>query len=226
MKFILLLSILTGTCLSLAQANLARILYYDKPAKAPDTAYMYVNGKLHGEIKLPKFEFGEDLILKEGKENQHITFSPKIIEEGQQLPLGLPSVKVSKNWKKTLLVAVKDSENKLLPIQVYAINANDTYFGNCDFLFINLTPNLIVGTFGKENILVPPKNRHVQKMSDSRGDLLNVKLDYVRPNDNNKRRWMVYQGWRILPDRRTLVFFYMPKTRTSMKYFATQIKNF
>ncbi|CAA6678048.1 MULTISPECIES: hypothetical protein [unclassified Lentimonas] len=224
MKAFITLTIVLCSCVP-ALGSVARILCYDKPSNAPDVVYIYVDSQLHGEVELPKLKFGEDIELKASGSDLQIVLSPKIIEKGQELPSELPSIKVSKDWKKFLIIVIEDKNNEALPIKPFAINANDDYFGNKDFLFINLSPNYVVGTFGDKVIELEPQKIQVEKMSAYSGEFLDAKLDYVRPDDNGKRRWMVYKGWRVLPDRRTLVFCYPQSGRTTMKYFATQVKN-
>lgn len=221
-----LISLVLLMCVSMAaHGKMCRVLYYNKPSSAPDTVYMYVNGQLHGELELPQFQFGQDIEFEESGGALQIVLSPRILEAGETLADGLPSMNVARGWKKFLIVVVESQQNELLPIKPIAINANENHFGNGDFLFLNLTPNLVGGTFGDQIIKVAPHKMHVAKMSEYLGEFLDVKLDYVRPDGQKRRRWMIYQGWRILPDRRTLVFCYVPEGRKSMKYFATQVKN-
>ncbi|MDQ8207530.1 hypothetical protein QEH52_08420 [Coraliomargarita sp. SDUM461003] len=224
MKTLLSLLFLLCACLPL-QGRVGRILYYNKPANAPDRVYLYVDGQFHSEVDLPSFQFGQDIEFEQGRGVLKLIFSPRLLEEGEPLPEGLPSVNVRKGWEKFLIVVVESQKSSLLPIKPIVINANEKHFGNGDFLFMNLTPNLLGGTFGEEQIRVAPRKMHVAKMAAYQGEFLDVKLDYVRPDGQKKRRWMIYQGWRILPDRRTLVFCYVPEGRKTMKYFATQVKN-
>ncbi|MFC5051408.1 hypothetical protein ACFPK9_12405 [Rubritalea spongiae] len=183
-----------------------------------------MNGKLHGDVEMPKYEFGKDLQF-EGENELEIVFAPKIYDEGEVMPKGLPSTKVDARWEKFLIVAVTDTKNPTFPMKLLSLNATDNYFSNGDFMFVNFTPNYVLGTFGKKKVNVAPMKLKVANMSDSMGQFLDVKLNYVEPQ-NKKQRWMVRQGWRVLDDRRTVVFFYVPDGRTTMKYFATQIKNF
>lgn len=212
------------SCCLNAQAKVARVLYYHTQQAAPSPIYMYVNNQLLREVDAT-FEFSEDLELGANDEDIQIVFSPSRVAEGEALAASLPSVSVNTDWEKSLILVVETAGNEVLPIEAIALNADDHYFGDGDFLFINLSPNSMIGTFGEEPIRVAARSIHVAEMSDFSGEFLDVKLDYIRPDDAGKRRWMIQQGWRVLPDRRTVVLCYVPAGRTSMKYFAVQIKD-
>ncbi|WPJ97176.1 hypothetical protein SH580_05570 [Coraliomargarita algicola] len=212
-------------CVALsAQATVARILYYNPQQTAPSSIYMYVENQLLGEVNAA-LDFGDDLDLDTSGEAIEIVFSPTQIAEGATLASGLPTVTVNQDWEKCLIVVVEAAGNERLPVEAYAVNADTHFFGESDFLFINRSPNRLLGTFGETQIEVGAEDLHVVRMAQHRGEFLDVKIDYIRPDDDDKRRWMIQQGWRVLPDRRTVLICYAPAGRTSMKYFAVQIKD-
>lgn len=213
-------------CVSLSsQATVARILYYNPQETAPSTIYMYVENQLLGEVNAA-LDFGDDVNLDTSGETIEVVFSPTQIVEGAKLASGLPTVTVQQGWEKCLIVVVEAAGNERLPVEAYAVNADAHLFGQSDFLFINGSPNRLLGTFGEKQIEVNSQDLNVVQMAAHRGEFLDVKIDYIRPDEDGKRRWMIQQGWRVMSDRRTVVLSYQPAGRTNMKYFAVQLKDF
>ena len=213
-------------CLTvIVEAKDTRFMVYDKPGNLPNELFMYVNGELHGEIELQEKNFGEKVEVK-GSGQINILFSDRIFAEDEEVPSGYPTMIIPEGWSKFLTIAIGDLSNQRLPLKFYPVNASSGFFENSDYLIANQTKNVLVGTFGEKKILVGPKKIKVYKMANFVKKLLPVKIDYVRENDNNKRRWAMAKAWRVLGDRRTLVFFYTPATGTSVKYFSTQLKGF
>ena len=210
---------------AILEAKPTRFIVYDKPGNLPEELFMYVNGKLHGEITLREKNFGEEVEIKESGEMK-ILFSDRVFEQDEEIPAGYPTMLVPEGWSKFLTIAVGDLTNENLPLEFHPVNASANFFENSDYLIVNRSENVLVGDFGPEKILVGPKKMKVYKMAKYHNQLLDIIIDYVRPNDGNKRRWGIAKGWRVLKDRRTLVFFFSPPGRKTVTYFSTQLKKF
>jgi hypothetical protein len=214
--------------------RVARILYYDAPAGAPENAFVYQTrtdkkskaGKVveaAQEIVLERHKFSKSFSLTGG--DLRLAFLPSILPEDASFPAGAPGVDIPKQWKKVLILAFADPSNPTMPVRFKALNANDDVFGPGEMLFINFSKFSIFGLVGEKKLLLhPEKTAVISNPIPNKGEY-QVKLDSVE-NDIESRRWLMRQTWRHHPNVRRLVFVLpLPAPRT-VKLYTAPIRDF
>ncbi|MDA9260492.1 hypothetical protein N9P58_01365 [Puniceicoccaceae bacterium] len=201
-----------------------RILYYDSPKGAPETAYLYESATAKGEeVGLPRWNFSETYEIRGGA--RVLNFLPQALPEGEEFPVNAPKVKIPKGWKKVLILAFPDPSNPVLPIRFQAINANDDKFGPGDLLFVNFSEISIFGLVGDKKLLVKPESTSIIKNPIKEKGDYHVKLDSV--NDGiESRSWLLRQTWRHQPQVRRVIFAMPLPAPRHVRLYSAPIRNF
>ncbi|CAA6691932.1 MULTISPECIES: hypothetical protein [unclassified Lentimonas] len=217
----LLCGLLTST--TVAADRVARILYYNAPADAPETAYAHQAGKKPQEVELGRHNFSESFKLAE--ETKHLFFLPNALPENTPAPSGAPSVEIPISWNKVLIIVLEDESNPTLPIQFKAINANDDAFGPGDTCFVNFSKVTVLGTVGdKDLILKPSEFEIISQPRKDRGMYLQ-KLDAYHQGEKIRRR-LVQQKCQYDPSERVLTFMVASPPPRMVKVYSAPILDF
>ena len=133
-------------------SRICRILFVNKPAKAPSKVFMH-DGVESREIVLPTLNMSEELKLPPGEINIRIT--PNALVEDQPFPSGAPRVKIPETYGDIYLLLFGDTQNKVLPFKIRVINIAGVNLKNGQTLWINTTKFDISARTGKTKFIAP-----------------------------------------------------------------------
>ncbi len=195
------------------------ILYYKAPAVAPEKAFIYGSKEKEViETPLPRYYFSETFYIRKGL--QKLSFLPGLLEEGEEVPSGAPSVTIPEDWKKVLLLVFNNQENSIMPIRVKAINASDNVFGNGSIYIANLTELALIGTLGDKEIKMAPKSTKVVKGLNG---FYPAKIDYIVRGSSSPLRF-IRQTWKQTNNKRNILLV-LPQDPPSRATYYSSIVN-
>ncbi len=216
---ILILPLLVSSTVS---AREVQFIYFNQPNDTPKVVRMYtaVNTKIV-EVNFPKYNFSPAHKIPKGA--QTLRFLPVNYIIGDEFPLDAPSVKIPKTWSHAIILVFKDSENSLLPLRFKALNANPDTFGNGNSMFINFSPKVIYGKLGETKLVVAPKKILVVKNPGKQGVDYFANLRQANPDKSEDYRFLT-KMWRYHPNKRQVIFIYVPPGRKNITYHVTTIR--
>jgi len=213
------------TLLSAGAEQTFQMLFFQKPPKMVDTLFVYVNGKLKGEVVLRDHVFSPSVRVKSDPRKELILhFTDKALTDLEQIAT-YPSVKVPHRYKKFLLLANTDTKNTSLPINFNVVNATGPEFKQGDFRFVNLLNDPVTGIVGSKKLNVPPQK--IKTVRDFTKHLTDFRLHLnLSPTDpQNKRRTIASKKLRYNDKIRTIFFIYKPEGSTIPRYSAAEARD-
>ena len=201
-----------------------QILYFQKPATAPEEVQLYVNGAVGDRIALPNDRFSETYTLK-AEGDLLLTFTDKVHEDPAMLK-PFPSAQVSKSWKKFVILGFNDPSRKGFPVRFVTMNVSASEFGPGDFRFINFSDAGFAGKLGSKDFKIQPKGTETYKGFAEHDTDFRMKLSSYRPDENKKlkRHPFVNKLLRYNKFNRAIFFIYSPEGSTRMKYHVAEIR--
>ncbi|MEP4079432.1 hypothetical protein [Haloferula sp.] len=184
-----------------------RILYFQAPAGAPEKACIYSADSMVMETELPRHNFSENIIIPKG--DVTLRFLPKQLDDGAEMPIGAPGVKIPSGWQKVLLLVAESKENSVLPIRLKAINASDSVFGPGSIYMMNLSKIRVGGTVGDKKLDLRPSSVEIIKNPISGNGFYPTKLFSVATQGARPQRF-IKQMWKK-DDATRQVLFILPK---------------
>ncbi|MFC7338716.1 hypothetical protein ACFQY0_16090 [Haloferula chungangensis] len=216
----MMISLLTGI---LHAERPVRILYFHAPVNAPKKASVYGAGKMLAETELPRDNFSESFEIPDG--NLNLSFLPSALEEGAKPPKNAPSVAISENWSKVLLLVQEDKSNAAMPIKLMAIDASDNVFGPGSIYMMNLSTIRIGGTLGNKELDLKPRSVQIVK-SPSAKDGYYPAILYAQIKKGEKPQRFIKQMWGH-DDNIRKVLFVLPKPPPHYAtYYSAPIRDF
>lgn len=163
-----LLLILNGVPLAAQQEGekierTCRILFLNKPADAPDEAFLF-DGKTSHKVSLPSMNFSQlvklpSVTFPDGKFT--IWLTPEKIEKAEEFPSGAPSVTLPNHATDIYLILASDPSNDILPVRIKPLNVDDSKLKPGETLWINLTPHKIAAKLGEAQLVIDPMKQAV-----------------------------------------------------------------
>ena len=129
-----------------------RVLYVEKPAKAPDEAFLY-DGTESKKVILPKLNLSEVIDLPPG--DITIGFSKRAIGEEEILPAGAPRAKIPEAYSDVYLLLFPDPTNEYLPFKINVVNIAGVKLKKGHTLWINTSKFQIAGQTGNTEFIIP-----------------------------------------------------------------------
>ena len=201
-----------------------QILYFQKPASAPEELQLYVNGAVGERIELPNNRFSETYTLK-AEGDLLLTFTDKTYEDPEKLK-PFPTAKVATGWKKFIILGFNDPSNKGFPVRFVTMNVSTSDFGVGDFRFINFSDAGFAGKLGSKDFKIQPKGTVTYGDFAEHNKDFRMKVSAFRPDENNKLRKkpFVNKLLRYNENIRAIFFIYSPEGSSRMTYHAAEIR--
>jgi len=196
-------------------ARTCRILFLSAPHGAPTKLHLF-DGVKSQEVELPRRNFSPVYKLPAGK--LKLQLIPDAFQTEELLPAGAPAVIVSEEVNDLYLLVFSDPSNKVTPVKMEAVNANNNRLGEGEMLWFNLTNDLIYGKLGSRKVaLKPGESKSVGAPMRERG-AYPVELFYKRQGSEHIHP-ICHTKWRFRPASRSLVFVLMePYRKAPMIY--------
>ena len=185
-----------------------RVLFLNGPDDGLETLHLF-DGLEFREIDLPRMNFSQVYALPAGP----ITLKLFKDRPGdpKRLPAGAPSVQLGEDLRDVYLLLFSDPKNKVAPVRVEAVNANEDRIKAGQMLWFNLTDKTIGGTVGSERLRLEPKRRLLMKAPATKAGDYTVDLGYLRKGDERVYP-LCETKWRHDPSSRSAAFV-MPPSR-------------
>ncbi len=179
-----------------------RILFFDPPAGAPDTLYLY-DGKEAREVELPRMNFSPVYELPEGP--LKLSLLPERPVNPGEIPMGAPCATVPESVVDFYLLVTSDETNKVAPVAMHVVNAGGLRAGQ--MLWFNLSKKTIGGTVGSERLLIQPGQHMLLKAPAKANGSYPVSLAFRIPDDPNHYP-LTETYWRYDSQSRSVVFIH------------------
>jgi len=140
-----------------------RILFLNKPADAPQEAYLY-DGKTSHKVLLPSRNFSQVVELPSGALPDGkftIGLSPTEVNEPEEFPSGAPRVTLPATATDIYLLLASDPTNNVLPVIIRPLNVDDSKLKPGETLWINLTKHKIAAKLGESQFFIEPRKQTV-----------------------------------------------------------------
>ncbi|MFU8771892.1 MAG: hypothetical protein ACNA8H_05670 [Anaerolineales bacterium] len=140
-----------------------RILFLNKPADAPNEAYLF-DGETSHKVLLPSMNFSQLVELPSGPTEGGmftIGLSPIEVKSVEEFPPGAPKVTLPNTSTDIYLLLASDPDNKVLPVKIQPLNVDDAELKQGETLWINLTRHNVAARLGEERLFIPPMKQTV-----------------------------------------------------------------
>lgn len=184
-----------------------RILFLDGPDSAPQTLQLF-DGTSAQAVDLPRLNFSEVYKLPGGPLRLHLLQEPPL--DPENLPAGAPSATVGEGAQHIYLLLMSDPENKVAPVRMEVINANEDRLKAGQMLWFNLSDKRVGGTVGSEKLVIGPGKRALLDAPARGGKDYPVDIGYQLPG-NPQVYPLCETKWRHDPASRSAAFIIPPK---------------
>jgi len=199
-----------------------RILCFSVPAETPAEVELSVNGNATGSIDLTRNRFSKTYTLDHSGPLK-LTLSDKVYDDPEQLK-DFPSVVIKESWKKFILLAFPDPENKNLPIRLVPMELGND-FQNGDFRFINFLDNQFAIKVGSKKTQLGSKEIKTMGNFAEQNQDVRMQISVFKPEAKIKVRPLANQLIRYNKNMRVLFFMYQPKGSKRISYIAADIRD-
>ena len=165
MRFSHTLSILAaGSCLfggSLhAKSRTCRVVYPERPADAPKTAYLF-DGRESHEVALPSMNFSPVISLPDGELT--IAMTSMDVSDPEALSPQAPRLKIAESVTDFYILVTPDPDNPHIPVKMNLVDPGGGKLKPGETLWFNGTAHHIVGKLGNARMSVKPNSRAISK---------------------------------------------------------------
>jgi hypothetical protein len=179
-----------------------RILFLGATKEAPETLVLH-DGIGSQKVELPRMNLspiyqvpGGPLVLR---------LLDKEPAKPEEIPAEAPKVALAEGTGDFYLLVSTDPKNKLIPVAMQVINADQASFRKGQSLWFNLTPHRVGGKLGIEKFVLDPNSRKISAAPVQGAENYPVELYYQIAGDN--RLWPLCETqWQHNPAGRTVVF--------------------
>ena len=208
---------------SVQAERVARVLYLGASAEEPVKAVVHQPGQSPQEVALARNNFSESFEISAGA--IRLYFLPDVFSEGEAFPKSAPSLAIPEGWSKVLILVSKDAKNRVLPIQMKAINASDDQFGPGELYFMNFTKSAIFGRVGEKKLNLKAGSFQIIKEPIKKMGYYRIELDSMGKKEKD-RSWLLRQSWVHQPKVRRVVFVLPLPQQKRIKLYSTAIRDF
>lgn len=200
----LLLCLASGLslCTSAIAERTCRILFLKGAANAPESLILF-DGTGSQEVELPRLNMSPVYKLPEGP--LVLRLMEQAPENPEEIPAGIPQAKVAETVGDIYLLVTNDPKNKVLPVSMQVINANQGSFRKGQMMWFNLTTYRVGGQLGSEKLALEPNSRKISRAPADGEVNYPVELFYQMPGDE-KIRPLVRSNWLHYPADKTVLF--------------------
>jgi len=193
----IIISLIFSLCLPIQAQRVARLIYLNAPSDAPKNLTILQNEAEPTDLKVLTQNFSEPFKLEDNVDGIHLApLGTEIDEEGQWKRF--PKIKIPSTWQKAVIFLSHDANNNLFPLRGVSLNAEDSNYGEGDYMLINLSKAAVKGTVGKKDVQVNPNSKTiVKKPLQDKGNLdlsLNMRVPNVDKDLRLARNVFWYTG--------------------------------
>lgn len=179
-----------------------RILFLGATNGAPDSLVLF-DGTSAQRVELPSMNLSPVYRLPGGPLVLRLLDKEPVKPE--DVPQGAPSVRIGESTGDFYLLATNDPKNKVIPVAMQVINADQASFRKGQMLWFNLTTHKVGGKLGSEKLVLEPNSRKISAAPAKGTESYPVELYYQSPGDTNL--WPLCETkWQHNPAGRTVVF--------------------
>jgi len=210
-----------------------KAIYFQKPSDAPDSLFVYVNGKLmENKVTLQgrRFNTKSIPIKASSKESSVIRLTDKEItaSSGDEFKKALsqyPSVTIPGSWKKFLLVAFehKEKNTNALSMRLVAIDGDE--FKEGDFRFVNMTKGKLVATLNGKEFTANSKNMVTARDFAKPNTAYRFDLTLHDRNAKLTQQKLLHSSYVFQEKVRKLIFVYKPEGKNYAKFLDAEIRS-
>jgi hypothetical protein len=223
--FIALLTIFTQLHAQETAARTCRILFLDRPQDAPKTLHLF-DGTSSQEVALPSMNLSPLYRLAPG------AIQLKLLSEKAEDPKAAfpdaPNVEIPADWNDFYLLVTSDTENKITPVKLKAINAEGENFKLGKTLWMNLSDKTIQAILGEHEILLEPDSSKIVdnplSQSTPSSGYYNASFTY-QIQDDGKFEPITEQQWWHDANSRHLGFMLNSGGKLPKIYFLRDFRN-
>ncbi|MEI6655285.1 MAG: hypothetical protein WCP45_10985 [Verrucomicrobiota bacterium] len=188
--------------LPVSAARHVRAIFILAPDQTVEKAVL-CGGGLQIEIELPRRNLSPAMEVPSG--DLLLAVLPKALAAGQQVPDGVPTVKIPEAWTRCLLLFFPDPANKLFPVRVMPVNASMADFPKGHTLIYNVSQASIRAKFGDRLVTVRSGACGMLKPPISKFGDYPVAIDCTFGGDP-KPTAICRSSWQNDPDARQILF--------------------
>ena len=133
-----------------------RLVFLERTAESPNKAVLFDGTKNH-DVKLSSMNLSAPVTLSEGA--TAIVMTSKKIIDPTTIPTGTPHIKIPTGAKQLYIIVVSDTNNKIFPVKLIAIDSSDSKVKLGQTLWINLSKNLVAGRLNHKKFTIAPRNK-------------------------------------------------------------------
>lgn len=172
------------------EGRTCRIVFPERPKGAPKTVYLF-DGKKNQQVFLPSMNFSKVISLPEGELT--IMMAAKEVDQ-DNLPKGVPTLKIPEDLQDFYILLVADHENEKLPLRMVLLNTDGGKLLPGKTLWCNLTNHKISANLGKIKMEVEPNGKTVSSKPISKSGHYRADLFY-QPEAKGEARVITEQKW-------------------------------
>ena len=185
-----------------AAKRTCRILFLGAASGAPDSLILF-DGKSTQKVELPSLNLSPVYELSGGP--LVLRLLEKEPAKPEEIPPGSPQVTVGEATGDIYLLVTSDPKNKVIPVAMQVINADQASFRKGQMLWFNLTTHKVGGKLGSEKLVLEPNSRKTSAAPAKGTENYPVELYYQMPGD--ERLWPLCETqWQHNPAGRSVVF--------------------
>ena len=204
MKIIALLFMLIAALPAAERARTCRILFPGGPEQAAGKYYLF-DGISSQEVTLPRLSLSPIFKLRPGDIKIHLLSSP--VTKPEDVPLGAPEITVLADVKDIYLLVSDHPDNKVMPLKLNVVNANEDKIRLGEMLWFNLTNKNLAGKLGQSSLnLAANASALVKQPAASAGDYP-VEIYFRVPGDERTHP-LIESQWYHDPRSRYIVFVF------------------
>jgi hypothetical protein len=204
MKFILLFLFLSSFLYAQEPQRTCRTLFLNGPQRAVSTYYIF-DGKQSIEVKFPRLSLSPVYEFNPAAKKLWLVTKP--VADPENIPVGTPVAIIPAGALDIYLLIVRDPANKVLPIRMQVVNANQDRIGRGEMLWFNLTKKPLIGKIGKEKLKLPGKKSSLVKEPLRGKGSYPVEIYFRVPGDDRTHP-LIESQWRHDPRSRSIVFVF------------------
>jgi hypothetical protein len=191
-----------------------RTLFLNGPQRAAASYYLF-DGKQSIEVEFPRLSLSPVYKLRTGDIKLWLLTKP-VIDPETVIPEGTPSVIIPATTSDLYLLIARDPTNKILPLRMQVVNANQDRIGRGEMLWFNLTPKDLFGKIGKRDIKLRPNKSFLVKEPIRGKGGYPIEIYFRVPGDTRTHP-LIESKWRHDPRSRSIVFVFNEGKRRAPK---------
>lgn len=144
---------------STEQVRYCRVLFLNKPADAPDYAFIFDGKDTSHKVGLSSMNFSRVVELPGGPLTIGLSAEEVVVPE--EFPKGAPKLKIPEGVNDIYLLLTSDPSNQALPVRIRPLNVDDSKLQAGETLWINLSPHNVAAQFGEKQVMIPAMKQTV-----------------------------------------------------------------